>query len=101
MGRQRFTMIYDRIPEGTVEVRHVSEVVSSDDHVIGHDYVIGHADGIVIDANGHITHMVSIMAIGVAAYRIFNYWLPIPTAALSYLATQVLTERRVSAVSVG
>lgn len=28
-------------------------------------------------------------AIGVAAYRVFNYWLPIPGALLAYVATRL------------
>ncbi len=33
-------------------------------------------------------------ALGVAAYRVFNYWLPIPTSALTYATTRWLTRGR-------
>jgi sporulation protein YlmC with PRC-barrel domain len=42
----------DRVPPGTVEIRRASEVVSSDDHVVGH------VDGFVFDPGGGITHLV-------------------------------------------
>ena len=45
-------MTYDRVPQGTVEVRRASKVISSDDHVIGH------VDGFVIGASDAITHLV-------------------------------------------
>ncbi|MEO8697753.1 MAG: YbhN family protein, partial [Acidimicrobiales bacterium] len=33
-------------------------------------------------------------AIGVAVYRLFNYWMPIPISALTYFATRSLTRDR-------
>ena len=43
---------YDRVPGGTVEIRRASEVMSSDDHLVGH------VDGFVVDPEGGITHLV-------------------------------------------
>ena len=44
---------YDRVPEGEVEIRRKSTVISSDGHRVGH------VDGLVIDdAGGHLTHVV-------------------------------------------
>ena len=46
------TTTYDRIPEGTIEVRRASEVLSSDGHVVGH------VDGFLVDPTERITHLV-------------------------------------------
>lgn len=46
------TTTYDRIPVGTAEIRRASQVVSGDDHVVGH------VDGFVVDADHGITHIV-------------------------------------------
>jgi PRC-barrel domain len=46
------TMTYDRVPEGTIEVRRASEVLSSDGHVVGH------VDGFLVDPDSKITHLV-------------------------------------------
>ena len=46
------TTTYDRIPEGTVEIRRASEVFSSDGHVVGH------VDGFLVDPAEQITHLV-------------------------------------------
>jgi uncharacterized protein YrrD len=43
---------YDRVPQGTIEVRRDSEVRSSDGHKVGH------VDGFLIDPNSKITHLV-------------------------------------------
>jgi sporulation protein YlmC with PRC-barrel domain len=43
---------YDRIPKGEVEVRRASAVTASD----GAD--LGHVEGFVVDAGGHISHVV-------------------------------------------
>jgi uncharacterized protein YrrD len=53
-GRTPATTIttYDRIPSGTTEIRRTSEVVSSDDHVVGH------VDGFIVDPADGITHIV-------------------------------------------
>ncbi len=46
------TTTYDHLPNGTVEIRRNSEVVSVDHHVVGH------VDGFVTDTDGAITHLV-------------------------------------------
>ena len=43
---------YERVPKGEVEVRRSSLVSSSDDHHIGH------VEGLVVDDEQHITHLV-------------------------------------------
>jgi uncharacterized protein YrrD len=43
---------YDQIPNGTVEIRRNTEVVSVDDHVVGH------VDGFVVDPADGLTHIV-------------------------------------------
>jgi uncharacterized protein YrrD len=43
---------FDRVPSHTVEIRRSSDVVSSDDHVVGT------VDGFVFDQDGAITHLV-------------------------------------------
>jgi uncharacterized protein YrrD len=51
-GPAQVTMTYDRVPEGTVEVRRASQVLSSDGHVVGH------VDGFLVDPDHRITHLV-------------------------------------------
>ena len=51
-GPAQVTMTYDRVPEGTVEVRRASEVLSSDGHMVGH------VDGFLVDPDAKITHLV-------------------------------------------
>ena len=51
-GPAQVTMTYDRIPEGTIEVRRASEVLSSDGHLVGH------VDGFLVDPTAKITHLV-------------------------------------------
>ena len=51
-GPTLVTTTYDRIPEGTIEVRRASEVRSSDGHLVGH------VDGFVVDTDARITHFV-------------------------------------------
>lgn len=51
-GAAQVTMTYDRIPEGRVEVRRASQVLSSDSRVVGH------VDGFLVDPAGKITHLV-------------------------------------------
>ena len=46
------TTTYDRVPEGTIEVRRASEVLSSDGHKVGH------VDGFLVDPTSKITHLV-------------------------------------------
>jgi sporulation protein YlmC with PRC-barrel domain len=46
------TNTYDRIPAGTAEIRRSSDVVSSDDHVVGH------VDGFVVDPDDAISHLI-------------------------------------------
>jgi len=43
---------YDRIPKDEVEIRRKSEVVSADDHRVGH------VDGFLVDVDDQITHVV-------------------------------------------
>lgn len=45
-------LAYDRVPAGEVEIRRRSAVVSADGHRLGH------VDGLVVDADEHITHVV-------------------------------------------
>jgi sporulation protein YlmC with PRC-barrel domain len=47
-----YTLGWDRIPEGEVEIRRDSVVTSSDGREIGH------VDGFVCDDGGHVTHLV-------------------------------------------
>ncbi len=51
-GPAQVTMTYDRVPEGTVEVRRASQVLSSDGHTVGH------VDGFLVDPEARITHLV-------------------------------------------
>ncbi|MEO8697434.1 MAG: PRC-barrel domain-containing protein [Acidimicrobiales bacterium] len=51
-GPARVSTAYDRVPDGTIEVRRASQVLSSDGHKVGH------VDGFLIDANSKITHLV-------------------------------------------
>ena len=44
--------MYDRIPAGTAEIRRVTPVVSKDDHVVGH------VEGLVVDAGQTITQLI-------------------------------------------
>jgi sporulation protein YlmC with PRC-barrel domain len=46
------TTTYDRIPAGTAEIRRASEVVSCDDHVVGH------VNGFVVDPDNSISHVI-------------------------------------------
>jgi uncharacterized protein YrrD len=46
------TMTYDRVPEGTIEVRRASEVRSSDGHLVGH------VDGFLVDPTAKVTHLI-------------------------------------------
>lgn len=45
------TATYDRIPKGEVEIRRSSTVTSADEQRLGH------VDGLVVDADEHITHV--------------------------------------------
>jgi hypothetical protein len=45
------TATYDRIPKGEVEIRRSSTVTSADDHRLGH------VDGLLVDDDEHITHV--------------------------------------------
>jgi sporulation protein YlmC with PRC-barrel domain len=47
-----FSMTYDRVPKGEVEIRRASEVTSADGHRLGH------VDGFLVDGDDHITHVV-------------------------------------------
>lgn len=51
-GRFPMSTTYDRIPAGTAEIRRTSEVISADDHVVGH------VDGFIVDPDDAITHIV-------------------------------------------
>ena len=51
-GPALVTTTYDRVPEGTIEVRRASEVLSSDGHKVGH------VDGFLVDPTSKITHLV-------------------------------------------
>lgn len=46
------TTTYDRIPPRTAEIRRTSQVISSDNHLVGH------VDGFVVDIDHGITHLV-------------------------------------------
>lgn len=46
------TTTYDRVPDGTIEVRRASRVLSSDGHKVGH------VDGFLVDRTSKITHLV-------------------------------------------
>lgn len=52
VGLRGTVVTYDRVPEGTAEIRRASTVVSSDDHLVGH------VDGLVLDPDHGITHIV-------------------------------------------
>lgn len=49
---EHITEVYDRVPKHRVEVRRASAVLSSDDHRLGH------VDGLVVDDQELISHMV-------------------------------------------
>jgi uncharacterized protein YrrD len=51
-GPAQVSTTYDRVPEGTIEVRRASQVRSSDGHKVGH------VDGFLIDPDSKITHLV-------------------------------------------
>lgn len=51
-GPAQVSTTYDRVPEGTIEVRRASQVRSSDGHKVGH------VDGFLIDPESKITHLV-------------------------------------------
>jgi len=51
VGPSVVSTTYDRLPDGTIEVRRASEVVSSDGHKVGH------VDGFLIDPSARITHL--------------------------------------------
>ena len=51
-GRYQMSTTYDRIPEGTEEIRRTSEVVGVDNHVVGH------VDGFIVDPDDGITHVI-------------------------------------------
>jgi hypothetical protein len=46
------TVMYDRIPKGEVEIRRASDVYSAEGHHLGH------VDGLLVDRDEHITHLV-------------------------------------------
>jgi hypothetical protein len=45
-------VVYDRIPKGGVEIRRASDVYSAERHHLGH------VDGLIVDRDEHITHLV-------------------------------------------
>jgi sporulation protein YlmC with PRC-barrel domain len=47
-----FSVMYDRIPKGEVEIRRASDVYSAEGHHLGH------VDGLLVDRDEHITHLV-------------------------------------------
>jgi sporulation protein YlmC with PRC-barrel domain len=47
-----FSVMYDRIPKGEVEIRRASDVYSAGGHHLGH------VDGLLVDRDEHITHLV-------------------------------------------
>jgi hypothetical protein len=47
-----FSVMYDRIPKGEVEIRRASSVYSADGHHLGH------VDGFLVDRDDQITHVV-------------------------------------------
>ncbi len=51
-GSPQVTTKYDRLPDETVEVRRSCEVMSRDDHLVGH------VDGFAVDESGKITHLI-------------------------------------------
>jgi sporulation protein YlmC with PRC-barrel domain len=51
-GPLDFTVMYDRIPKGDVEIRRASDVYSADGHHLGH------VDGFLVDRDDQITHLV-------------------------------------------
>jgi sporulation protein YlmC with PRC-barrel domain len=46
------SIMYDRIPNGGVEIRRASDVYSAERHHLGH------VDGLIVDRDEHITHLV-------------------------------------------
>jgi hypothetical protein len=46
------SVMYDRIPKGSVEIRRASDVYSAERHHLGH------VDGLIVDRDEHITHLV-------------------------------------------
>jgi len=51
-GSLDFPVTYDRIPKGGVEIRRASDVYSAEGHHLGH------VDGLLVDRDEHITHLV-------------------------------------------
>jgi sporulation protein YlmC with PRC-barrel domain len=51
-GPLDFSVMYDRIPKGEVEIRRASDVYSGDGHHLGH------VDGFLVDRDDQITHLV-------------------------------------------
>lgn len=51
-GALDYTVMYDRIPKGEVEIRRASGVYSADGHHLGH------VDGFLVDRGDQITHLV-------------------------------------------
>jgi hypothetical protein len=51
-GERYVATTFDSVPSGTIEIRRSSEVVSSDDHVVGR------VDGFVFEPDGKITDLV-------------------------------------------
>ena len=51
-GHALVTTTFDRVPDGTIEVRRASEVLSRDGHKVGH------VDGFLVDPTSKITHLV-------------------------------------------
>jgi sporulation protein YlmC with PRC-barrel domain len=49
---QSATVSYDRVPQGEVEIRRQSAVISSDDHVLGH------VEGFLVADDGQVGHIV-------------------------------------------
>lgn len=51
-GPLDFPVMHNRIPKGGVEIRRTSDVYSADGHHLGH------VDGLLVDRDEHITHLV-------------------------------------------
>jgi sporulation protein YlmC with PRC-barrel domain len=77
---QDVTMTYDRVPKGEIELRHASDVYSSESHHLGH------VDAVVLDDGDAITHLL--------LERGHLWWkreITIPVSAISKLETDMVT----------
>ncbi|HEY6836020.1 MAG TPA: hypothetical protein VI142_06050 [Gaiellaceae bacterium] len=77
---QDVAVTYDRVPKGEIELRHASDVYSSEGHHLGH------VDGVLLDDGDAVTHLL--------LERGHMWWkreITIPASAISKLETDMVT----------